>query len=320
MLMNGWHAVENRLRKNPMSGNKWLTYQRERFPVIAHGVLIAAFSLSAVSFSTLLRGGKMPMFEGAITAFITSFIFFLQLRIADEFKDFEEDSKYRPYRPVPRGLVTLRELGIVFAIGAAIQLTLGLILELRLLALLLITWAYLTGMTKEFWIRNWLKSHPLIYMVSHMAIMPLIDLYATACDWTSHQAFPPDGLFWFLIASLFNGMVIEIGRKIRAPQDEETGVQTYTFLWGRTGAIGAWLLVVGLTLAAALSAASKIHFLPPATVILGLMFAGAITFGLVYLKNPVTRNAKMVETYAGLWSLSLYLTLGIIPLAAQNLG
>ena len=43
----------------------------------------------------------------------TSPVFFLQLRIADEFKDFAEDSRFRPYRPVPRGLVTLTELGWV---------------------------------------------------------------------------------------------------------------------------------------------------------------------------------------------------------------
>jgi hypothetical protein len=38
-------------------------------------------------------------------------------------------------------------------------------------------------MTKEFFVPEWLKKRPIVYMVSHMAIMPLIDLYATACDW-----------------------------------------------------------------------------------------------------------------------------------------
>jgi hypothetical protein len=31
-------------------------YQEERFPAIAHGILIAVFSLSAISYSMLLRG------------------------------------------------------------------------------------------------------------------------------------------------------------------------------------------------------------------------------------------------------------------------
>jgi 4-hydroxybenzoate polyprenyltransferase len=34
----------------------------------------------------------------------------------------------------------------------------------------------------------------------------------------------PAGLFWFLAASFCNGVVIEIGRKIRAPAQEEEGV------------------------------------------------------------------------------------------------
>src|SRR5829696_4543202 len=95
---------------------RWWAYQRERFPVFAHGLLIAAFSYSA-----LLRGRAAVEPAGALAAFVTAFLFFLQLRIADEFKDFEEDARYRPYRAVPRGLVSLRELGVVFALAGAVQ-------------------------------------------------------------------------------------------------------------------------------------------------------------------------------------------------------
>ena len=93
---------------------RWWVYQRERFPLLGHGPLIAAFSFSALSFSTMLRGERQwPSPAAFLVAFATCFLFFLQLRLADEFKDFEEDSRYRPYRPVPRGLVTLRELAWV---------------------------------------------------------------------------------------------------------------------------------------------------------------------------------------------------------------
>src|SRR5580658_10731690 len=110
--------------------NRWWIYQRERFPVFAHTPIIAAFSLSAVSYSALIRGAHhLPAWQPCVVAFASSFLFFLQLRIADEFKDFEEDSRYRPYRAVPRGLVTLRELGVLGAGAAAIQLVLGLALD-----------------------------------------------------------------------------------------------------------------------------------------------------------------------------------------------
>ena len=82
---------------------RWAVYQRERFPLAAHAPLVAAFSASAVCFSSLLRGpGGVPRPAPFVVAFVTSLLFFLQLRIADEFKDFAEDSRFRPYRPVPR--------------------------------------------------------------------------------------------------------------------------------------------------------------------------------------------------------------------------
>src|SRR5207248_6857252 len=127
--------------------HRWWVYQRERFPVLAHGLLIAAFSSSAVCFSAILRGRELypdaqvqtpaePSWRSLLVAFVTAFFFFLQLRIADEHKDYDEDARYRPYRPVPRGLVTLRELAVVFALGALVQLGLALWLHPPLLVLL----------------------------------------------------------------------------------------------------------------------------------------------------------------------------------------
>src|SRR5437762_7863485 len=138
--------------------SRWWTYQRERFPVFAHAPIIAAFSLSAVSYSALIRGTHhVPAWKPCIVAFATSFLFFLQLRIADEFKDFEEDSLYRPYRPVPRGLISLRELGILGVGAAAIQLLLGLALDPSIVLLLAVAWFYLAMMSKEFFVGEWLK-------------------------------------------------------------------------------------------------------------------------------------------------------------------
>src|SRR4051812_27365210 len=109
---------------------RWWVYQRERFPLLNHGIPVAAFSFSAVCFSRLLRGEPgWPDWRAVVVAYLTALLFFLQLRIADEFKDFEEDSRYRPYRPVPRGLVSLHELGRLGVVTAVLQLALGVWLE-----------------------------------------------------------------------------------------------------------------------------------------------------------------------------------------------
>lgn len=295
--------------------SRWWTYQRERFPVVAHGVLIFAFSFCAVSFSRALRGHHdLPPVASIVVAFVTCFLFFLQLRIADEFKDFEEDSKYRPYRPVPRGLVTLRELAVVFSIAATLQLALALWLKPLLAAVLVCVWVYLAAMSKEFFIGEFLRARPLLYMITHMAIMPQIDFYATSADWLPAGNGPPSGLFWFLLASFFNGMVIEIGRKIRSPHDEETGVQTYSVIWGRTRAVTAWWLVIALTLACACMAAARIGNTAGVAVATGVLAAIAIAAGSWFLNAPSPGRGKWIERLSGVWTLGLYLSLGTLHL------
>jgi 4-hydroxybenzoate polyprenyltransferase len=294
---------------------RWWIYQRERFPIFAHGPLIAAFSFSAVSFSSLLRGHvQLPTAGTALVAFCTAFLFFLQLRIADEFKDFEDDSRYRPYRPVPRGLVTLRELGAVAVGGALIQLGLALWLDPPLLLLLAVAWTYLALMSKEFFVSEWLKAHPITYLVSHMVIIPLVDLYATACDWLPAAGLPPRGLIWFLVVSYFNGIVIEIGRKIRTPEDEEHGVDTYTALWGTRRAVFAWLGAMLVTAACAATAAALIDFFLPVACILGILLLTAAAIATAFLSRPARRRAKLIEAFSGIWTLLMYLSLGAVPL------
>jgi 4-hydroxybenzoate polyprenyltransferase len=300
--------------------NRWWIYQRERFPVFAHTPIIAAFSLSAVSYSALLRGmHHLPGWKPCAVAFFSSFLFFLQLRLADEFKDFDEDSRYRPYRPVPRGLVSLRELAWVWAGSMAIQLALALWLAPKLIILLLVTWSYLGLMSKEFFARRWLKARPVTYMVSHMAIMPLVDLYTTSCDWVPAGAHrPPHGLLWFLLVSFFNGMVVEIGRKVRSPQDEEAGVETYTFLWGRRNAIRAWLGMAVCTAGFAYLAALEIGFARPMVLLLLVLFFAAAGAGMYFLQGAVPNRGRVIEAMAGVWSLLMYLSLGFVPMALRQ--
>lgn len=298
--------------------NRWWIYQHERFPVLTHGPLIASFSFSAVSFSSLLRGRiAFPEVGTALVAFISAFLFFLQLRVADEFKDHQEDARYRSYRPVPRGLVTLRELKIIGVAGAGVQLGLALWWDSSLALLLALVWLYLGLMSKEFFAREWLKARPFTYMWTHMLIIPLIDLYATACDWQAAKATAPIGLFWFLVASFFNGIVVEIGRKIRAPQDEEPGVETYSFLWGRKNAVLAWLTALALTAISAWQAARQIGFTAPVIALLGVLLGAAMVIAWRFLRQSVTQRARLFETMSATWTLLMYLGLGALPLLVR---
>ena len=288
---------------------RWWTYQKERFPIFQHGPLVAAFSSCAVSYSSMLTG-EPPVWQSFVVAFTTCLLFFLQLRIADEFKDAEEDATYRPYRAVPRGLVQLKELGFVFIAAALIQLALALLYSPELGIVLIIAWVYLALMSVEFFARDWLKARPITYLWTHMLIMPIVDFYATACHWIPSGQKPWMGLAFFLAASFWNGLVIEIGRKLRQPDGEEAGVPTYSKLWGLQKAAWVWFFCLLTTTIFASLAASLIDFTLPVIASLSLILLWALK---VVIESKHTQ-AKTFELLSGVWTLILYLSLGIIPL------
>ncbi len=295
--------------------NRWWVYQRERFPVVSYGLLLAVFSLSALTYSTLARAqARWPQPGAFLVAAVCAFLFFLELRIFDEWKDYEDDLRYRPYRAVPRGLVTLSELRTLWAVAAVIQLAFVIWWDVRLAPLLIAVWGYMGLMGKEFFVRDWLRAHPFSYLWSHMLILPLIYLFVTACDPGMEGAARRTGIAWFLFAGFFNGVVMEIGRKIRAPQDEERGVETYTALWGRRNAVGAWAAALALSALGACLAAREVHFLGSAAWMMGIGLGGAAAMGARFLQASLSARAKAIEHFSSAWTLLVHFSLGPAPL------
>lgn len=287
-------------------------YQKERFPLVAHGILIGTISSSALCFSAFLRGAD-PSSSSLIIAFVISMLFYLELRIADEFKDFEEDSLHRPYRPVPRGLVTLSELSGLFVVAAAIQFVIAYIYNPLLFFAVAPVWLYLGLMTKEFFVHDWLKAHHVIYVLSHMLIVPMIDMSAAACDWANYLENPPVGFYPFLLVSFTNGMVFEFGRKLRAKEAEEDGVETYTALWGAPKAVMVWLTIMLISGLFAMKVALVTGQSTSAGITLGIIYLTSVASGFKLIYKPFPKIGKVIEGVSVLWALALYFFMGIAP-------
>jgi 4-hydroxybenzoate polyprenyltransferase len=297
---------------HPRGFSRWWTYQRERFPLAAHGPLVVAFALAACVVSARLRGAAGPDVGAVVVAAVSVLGLFFQLRVADEFKDAETDRLHRPYRPVPRGLVTLRDLAGAGLAVAALQLGLALLLDARLVPYLLAVWGFAAWMRADFFAGRLLKGRPLLVLLSHGLVVPLIALYAAACDFVPRGG-PPDGLGWFLAASFFAGNAVEVGRKVRAPADEEAGVETYSAAWGLVRATGAWVLALTAGLAAALATAGLMDVGGLPGVVLAVVMAGCVATALRALNDPAPGAGTWIERAAAVWVLALYLALG--PLA-----
>jgi len=290
----------------------WL-YQAERFPLGKTALLLLAFSASSISVSAHLAARPLPHWSVFVAAWLVAISFFFQLRACDEYKDLDDDRRYRPERPIPSGLVSLRLILGLAAASAVVAVGLTLTIMPLLLVPLVLVWAWLGLMTAEFFVSDWLKARPFVYLVSHMAIMALIDLYLTGAEWLPHGPVPPLGMWVFLLLSLVNGCVLEVGRKVWAPQNERVGVDTYSGLLGPARSAQLWLSICGLAWLLLLAMGTLVG----APLIVGgvsALLLGAIGVTVwQFVRKPSAKGQSRIDSLAGVWVLCCYVLAGFAP-------
>lgn len=291
--------------KESTSTGRWIIYQRERFPILKHGLLVGITSACVLAFSAHARGDSLQWFWLA-PATIVGVLAFFQLRVLDEFKDAQIDIQYRPERPVPRGLVSLTELRNLGIISALIQFMLILWLQPSVLPLLIACWVFMALMTTEFFAPQFLKERPLLYLLSHQPIVPLLQILASSWDWTTpgHQL-SFSSFLWLVIISFGAGITLEIGRKLRAPEQERKGVDTYTANWGIPYALLAWLGGASLATFGAVMVGGHWRLLPLTALAICVWIARN------FWQHSTVKGANMLENLSAVVVLASYVTLAL---------
>jgi 4-hydroxybenzoate polyprenyltransferase len=306
-------------RRAGLAARFW-AYQRERIPFAGFAPLIAAFTFSSAAYSRMARGaeGFIPWTRFGVGVF-TALVFFFSLRVLDEHKDEDVDRRYRPELPVPRGLMTLRELRAIGSVAllAAVALN-AVMLPVMLIPMAVVAvWASL--MTREFFVREWLRAHPTAYLLTHMAIMPLIDTYTTGLDWLAVGRHLPTGLVYFLAVTFLNGMLVEIGRKIRWPGAEREGVDSYTRAWGLRAAPVVWLLLMAAAATTAVLALRHVGSGPLEITIIALAGGLGAVAAFRFMRRPDLASQLAVERVSQLWMFSTYLAMGTVPFIVHRI-
>lgn len=292
-------------------------YSRERFPVLKHGILIACFYSSTHFLAQVLGdpSGGLTYDLGSLFGMLTLLLFFFHLRVFDEHKDFEEDSRHYPHRVLQRGIVSLRELRWLGAAAIVAQVAMAVLWrplpQPGAFVSLLIALAFSVLMLREFFVPQFLKRHFLVYAVSHLLIMPLLAMIVFSFT-TGEYLWQASGWFWlYACVGFFVTFNWEISRKIRSPEQEIEGVDSYTKLLGRYGA--AWWVLVMRVIDTALVMVVGWHLQASVWFYIALivLFVGCLYGFVQYLREQTPRTAGQMETWAGLYIIAFDLILSV---------
>ena len=326
--------------------NKWYIYQKERFPVLIYGLYVFCIVFAVFCYTSYICNNMVETqqenlkqyiykseeitnfgdteiykikYGTLIPMFLVTFLQFLMVRIVDEFKDYEEDCKYRPYRPVPRGLISLKELKILFVICVVLQFFITLLSNPDGLIYLFLIWIIFAIMSKGFFIKNTLDKHILLEVLLDEIIIPVMVLFLSTFLFKDFLKFVGDnstvsynGIFInfkslipILLISYLISWIVEIARKIRCKEDEENGVKTYTAIFGIKKAI---LLLWGL----------EIVLMVINIILFKNIYFYAILLGIVSIINilfMIKQNktlAKTTEISANVYIILTYLSMIVL--------
>jgi len=279
-------------------------YLAERFPVAPYLVLIGAMVLGATAAACDGAGYPVQVGWEQLVVVVVLLLAFFHLRVFDEHKDYERDCLAHPERVLSTGRVTLRQLRQ--AAGAAItaQLLLAWGLGSTAFAYLILVLGFSVLMRYEFFVGSWLNRHIVLYALSHNPIVALMMVFSVTVTLQ-----PMGGLDWsqeviaYLLLASLTSLGFEVGRKLRAPEDELEGQDTYTAALGVARAVGFLSLVMVLSL---LSAWSLLEFwwtLGGATAVVALALSCAYRF----VQTPTVAAAKACENITTLAALGLYI-------------
>ena len=214
-------------KKSGSSMKRFMTYLNERSPLPAITFLAAGIGISAMAMRQSIDWPFLLM------GVVLNNLLFIQMRLGDELKDYENDKIINPTRPLPRGLYTTNEVFSLLVKFFVLLLVAGILISSFLSmwggVSLLIAAVFSWLMYKEFYVSHELDKSPMIYAVTHQIIVfPLFAWLGLTYD----SSLIHESIFQgWLLANFGASFTFEICRKLD-PKAHKLA-KTYAHHYGR---------------------------------------------------------------------------------------
>lgn len=290
---------------------RFKAYLDERFPLPSHLSMVIIYFLANQFLAQVLGRPGEPLQIGWFTPMGMLYLLctFFHLRVFDEHKDYALDVVHYPDRVLSRGWTTLTHLKWLGGAAIVIEFLCALSMGWPALVGVSVTVAFSWVMLHEFFVARWLRAHFIVYSIAHMLITPLMT--ATIFSFTMRRPFwEAPWLFWaYAAADFFAFANWEISRKIRMPEDEIAGVDSYSAHLGPFFAAYVSLVLrilnTGLAWLVGRYLGLGLFYYIGLIVLFLLCLGGLVHFRL----KPNRRTAKRLEAYGGGYIILFYLVL-----------
>lgn len=275
--------------------SRWIQFTSERFPLGSHMAMICLFCLShqallkeAIDYQSII-----------IILIVTSFFF--RLRLFDELKDYQTDIIQNPDRPLPRGLLSEKDLKKALPILVIFELILMAIISIYGIIFMLITTLYSFLMYNEFFLSRHLNNKLTTYAITHTFVTVLLSLTLFSALHSSFHLQLDFVLFSLSTWPLFN--IFEFTRKTFA-SSEEKSVQTYSNVWGKKGAIALSIsqAFIHLYLISFISSIGLFKI-----IILSTPLFFMSLFAIAYLIHDSIQSAKIYRLFSALYIVLFFM-------------
>jgi len=273
-----------------------MAYLKQMFPLHRNVPFsFLGFFSVYLAASAALSGGRCAIEPKSLAGALSMALFMLLLRVMDEFKDFEVDSRLFRDRPLVTGVVKKHDLAALAYCILAALLLLNIFMNKTIVIAFLITLVYCSLMFKFFFWPK-IKTSLILALITHNPSAFLLQVYAMSfvLSDTVWRNRVPDLL---LMCAMFwlPWTIWEVGRKIRAPEDENE-YETYSNNFGPRGASAIVLSMIGIVLILAVALLSRldlgIYALATGGIVLGPAAVAASVKIAGFIRKSVSQRSN----------------------------
>ncbi len=153
-----------------------------------------------------------------LVAFIITILFLFHIRAIDERRDFTNDSKLHPDRPVQQGVISIKTLLTLSITGIVISLILAFFTSIPTFIIACFFIVFTSFAAFDFFIPSVFKNKPVLYHIVNSPQMVLLQWLIFSIFTKSFSLSTEMYLFMLLIYN--NIFILELVRKINAPEKD----------------------------------------------------------------------------------------------------